>query len=123
MANIVLWSVFENGIGLIAASLPPLNKLFKYYRTTKDATPGSHQPGAGGSVTIGGTPFDSHGTFELSPRRASAKMRSSTIGGQWDRLDDESWIERGIVVQKTFEVTEETRSDAGLVRGDETPMN
>lgn len=120
VANIVLWSVFENGIGLIAASLPPLNKLFKYYETSKDGTPGSYPLGGGRSQTIGGgTPsFPTQGTFELSARRASAKLTTSAKGGQWDRLDDESWTGRGIAVRKTFEVVEETESVAGLYNGD-----
>ncbi|KAJ4421566.1 hypothetical protein N0V82_003704 [Gnomoniopsis sp. IMI 355080] len=118
VANIVLWSIFENGIGLIAASLPPLNKLFKYYATTKEGTPGSY-PLGGRSQTIGGTPNfgGTHGTFELSARRASAKLTSSAKGGQWDRLEDDSWTGRGIAVRKTIEVVEETDSDAGLVEG------
>ncbi|KAJ4394847.1 hypothetical protein N0V93_004067 [Gnomoniopsis smithogilvyi] len=118
VANIVLWSIFENGVGLIAASLPPLNKLFKYYATSRDATPGSYPLGGGRSQTVGGNAsVPTHNAFELSARRASAKLTTSAKGGQWDRLDDDSWTGRGINVRKTFEVVEETDSDAGLVSG------
>lgn len=52
----------------------------------------------------------------------SAKLTASAKGGQWNHLHDASWTGRGIGVQKTFEVTEETSSDTSLVKGDKAAM-
>ncbi|RYP05979.1 hypothetical protein DL764_003439 [Monosporascus ibericus] len=54
-SKIVLWSTIEIAIGIIAASLPPIRKLFSFYGTTYE---GSYSEGRAGAVqTIGGTPF------------------------------------------------------------------
>lgn len=105
MANIVIWSVFENGIGIIAASLPPIHKLFKFY---DDSTVGSSTPaGAGAFETIGGTPLSQpSGTFELKPLRSSSRL-TVTRSGQWDRLDDDVPGQEHVTVRRTFSVAEE----------------
>lgn len=88
MANIVLWSIFENVVGIIAASLPPIHKLFKFY---DDSTvEESNQARAEAVQTIGGTPLSHpHGAFELKPPRSSSRL-TVTKSGQWDRLDDDA---------------------------------
>lgn len=63
-----------------------------------------------------------HGALELSKIGMSAKLTASAKGGQWNHLHDASWTGRGIGVQKTFEVTEETSSDTSLVKGDKAAM-
>ncbi|KAI1881832.1 hypothetical protein JX265_000658 [Neoarthrinium moseri] len=75
--------LFENGVGLIAASLPPIRKLFGYYGDT-DQMPRRVER-AGAIETIGGTPFSKYSTTQL--RILTPKPRSS---GQWDRLDETS---------------------------------
>lgn len=107
-ANIVLWSVFENGIGIIAASLPPIHKLFKYYDDSQTGSP--KQSGGGAVETIGGTPLSQpNGTYQLSPlasRTLTTKV-SSQRRGAWDRLRDEECGGDGVMVHKSFFVIEE----------------
>lgn len=109
MANIVIWSVFENGIGIIAASLPPIHKLFKYY---DDSSVGDSEPaGAGALETIGGTPLSQpSGAYELKPLRSSTR-RTMTKSGQWDRLDDEVPGQEHITVRRTFSIVEENDAE------------
>lgn len=117
MSNIVIWSVFENGIGIIAASLPPIHKLFKFY---DDSTVGDSTPaGAGAFETIGGTPLSQpHTAFELKPLRSSSRL-TMTKSGQWDRLDDEIPGQEHITVRRTFSIVEENDVDeAQKVRGE-----
>lgn len=110
MANIVIWSVFENGVGIIAASLPPIHKLFKYY---DDSSVGDSTPaGAGAFETIGGTPLSQpSGAFELKPLRSSTRLTMSK-SGQWDRLDDEIPGQEHITVRRTFSIVEENDAEA-----------
>ncbi|OTA53282.1 hypothetical protein K449DRAFT_440123 [Hypoxylon sp. EC38] len=88
-ANIVMWSNIETAIGIIAAALPPLRKLFRYYGTTKDRT---HSRSGGGALkTIGGTPL-SKGNMStqlrnLSPRNSRRSDFGSQGSGPWNRLD------------------------------------
>lgn len=109
MANIVIWSVFENGVGIIAASLPPIHKLFKFY---DDSTVGDSTPaGAGAFETIGGTPLSQpHAAFELKPLRSSSRL-TMTKSGQWDRLDDEIPGQESVTVRRTFSIVEENEVD------------
>ena len=109
MSNIVIWSVFENGVGIIAASLPPIHKLFKYY---DDSSMGESTPaGAGAFETIGGTPLSQpSGAFELKPLRGSSRL-TVTKSGQWDRLDDELRGQERITVRRTFSIVEENDAE------------
>jgi hypothetical protein len=106
MSNIVIWSVFENGVGIIAASLPPIHKLFRYY---DNSSPGDSTParGAGAFETIGGTPLSQpSGAFELKHLRSPNRL-SGTKSGQWDRLDDTLPGKERITVRRTFSIVEE----------------
>lgn len=105
MSNIVIWSVFENGVGIIAASLPPIHKLFKFY---DDSTVGESTPaGVGAFETIGGTPLNQqHAAFELKPLRSSSRL-TMTKSGQWDRLEDDFPGQERITVRRTFSIVEE----------------
>ncbi|RYP74894.1 hypothetical protein DL769_003915 [Monosporascus sp. CRB-8-3] len=95
-SNIILWSTVENAIGIIAASLPPLRKLFSSYGTTRD---GSYPEGRAGAVqTIGGTPFTKNGgSVGLKTLRTRNQMASefpSNGSGSWSRLDVDSSASR-----------------------------
>ncbi|KAJ0106827.1 hypothetical protein J7T55_001351 [Diaporthe amygdali] len=119
--QLFIWSVFENGLGIIAASLPPIHKLFKFYN---DTSVGSSTPAGGGAFeTIGGTPLSqSHGAYELKPLRNSSRL-TVTRSGQWNRLDDEGPNQELIMVRRTFSIMEENdveearkiRSESGEV--------
>ncbi|KAI0901403.1 hypothetical protein F4806DRAFT_492291 [Annulohypoxylon nitens] len=102
-ANIILWSNVENGIGIIAAALPPIRKLFRYYGTTKDQTSSTERAGA--IQTIGGTPLTKHTVStqlkNLSPRNTRNTKRSefgSQGSGPWNRLDGDSSSKENMIV-------------------------
>ncbi|KAI1139938.1 hypothetical protein F5Y05DRAFT_336530 [Hypoxylon sp. FL0543] len=99
-ANIVMWSSIENGIGIIAASLPPIRKLFRYYGTTKDRS--SSHDRAGALQTIGGTPLSKNHVStqlrNLSPRSTRRSDFGSQGSGPWNRLDGSSSSKENIIV-------------------------
>lgn len=98
----------QNGIGIIAASLPPIHKLFRFY---DDSTMKESNPARAGAVqTIGGTPLSQpHGAFELKPLRSSSRL-TVTKSGQWDRLDEVPGQER-VTVRRTFSIVDESNAD------------
>ncbi|KAK7756524.1 hypothetical protein SLS62_001359 [Diatrype stigma] len=86
--NIVLWSTVENAIGIIAASAPPVYKLFLLY--TMDFEGSCANSGAGATETIGGTPLNqrSETPAHLRPSRArsmtSSHSDAASVGsGGW----------------------------------------
>lgn len=88
VGNIVLWSVFEGGIGLIAGSLPMLRPLFKHWigSTSRNTTAGpSHRH------TIGGSHMK-HSLYSQSqkPPPYSARGVRTREDREWARLDDSS---------------------------------
>ncbi|CAJ2513251.1 Uu.00g013700.m01.CDS01 [Anthostomella pinea] len=89
-ANIVLWSTVENAIGIIAASLPMIRKLFGIYATSsrEESQPVER---AGAVETIGGTPLTKHHTSIQLKSMSSSRLKSSTLRsgehGRWNRLD------------------------------------
>ncbi|KAI0843576.1 hypothetical protein F5Y06DRAFT_255294 [Hypoxylon sp. FL0890] len=99
-ANIIMWSSIENGIGIIAASLPPIRKLFRYYGTTKDKK-SSHER-AGAIETIGGTPLSKNHVStqlrNLSPRSTRRSDFGSHGSGPWNRLDGDSSSKENMIV-------------------------
>ncbi|KAI2467816.1 hypothetical protein F4781DRAFT_423105 [Annulohypoxylon bovei var. microspora] len=102
-ANIILWSNVENGIGIIAAALPPIRKLFRYYGTTKSRSTTGNKGGA--LKTIGGTPLTKQTVStqlkHLSPRN-TRNSRLSELGSQgsgpWNRLDGDSSSKENMIV-------------------------
>jgi len=99
----------ENGVGLIAATLPPLGRLFGLYGSQKSSSGSGGLRGPSGGVTIGGTPFttprtvtdggESSGTqldrLDWKWSRNKGKNTTTVIAGghrgtDWDRLDDSS---------------------------------
>lgn len=96
-ANIVIWSTVENGIGMIAASLPPIRKLLSVYESTNGD---SHQDGGVFAVeTIGGTPVSGGGrsgsgsgnggaSTQLSTLSSKRRGSKLSLAGRWNRLDD-----------------------------------
>ncbi|KAI1866826.1 hypothetical protein JX265_001199 [Neoarthrinium moseri] len=85
VGNIVLWSVFEGGIGLIAGSLPMLRQLFKHWLgNTTRATPA----GPSHVITVGGT---SRKFSVSSIQKPHTQLRSKIQDDRyWDRLDNAS---------------------------------
>lgn len=90
VGNIVLWSIFELGTGIIAGSLPSLRRLLKSW-VSFDSTHGN-SPGQG-------TPYnDTRGasrktnTVVLSGRRdlQNSVVSNITADRGWEQLDDSS---------------------------------
>ncbi|KAH8657792.1 hypothetical protein BX600DRAFT_514342 [Xylariales sp. PMI_506] len=87
VANIVLWSIFEGGLGLIAGSLPMLRQFFKRVLGTTVS---------GGSRSVGPSNAISAGLSNKKPSMLSASQRHrySTHGSipygrrDWEQLDD-----------------------------------
>ncbi|KAH8647733.1 hypothetical protein BX600DRAFT_443083 [Xylariales sp. PMI_506] len=102
-ANIVLWSIVENGVGIIAASLPPIRKLLRFYRNTKSESQPIERAGA--IETIGGTPFTNRTSTKLralSPKPGGYDMGSS---GQWNHLGDASSSQEVIIESRSTHTT------------------
>lgn len=78
----MLWSTIENAIGIIAASGPPIYKLFNLYTTDYEGSC-SNNSGAGATETIGGTPLGQRREREtqipahLRPSRARTTTQST----------------------------------------------
>ncbi|KAH6646938.1 hypothetical protein BKA67DRAFT_540406 [Truncatella angustata] len=94
-AHIVLWSTIENGIGIIAASLPPIRKLFSFYRDThRESDPVER----GGAVeTIGGTPLTQASVTRLRALGPRPSGYTKSGSRQWSQLDSDSSSREQIV--------------------------
>ncbi|KAI1375843.1 hypothetical protein F4677DRAFT_102397 [Hypoxylon crocopeplum] len=103
-ANIILWSTVENGIGIIAASLPPIRKLFRYYGTTQEKSYPVVRAGA--IETIGGTPLTKNPVStqlrNLSPRSTRRSELESEGSGPWNRLEDDSSSRENIIHEHQY---------------------
>lgn len=90
VGNIVLWSVFEGGIGLIAGSLPMLRQLLKRWIGSTNRTASA---GPSHLVTIGGS-HRKHSVFSQSQKpppysaRGSVRAPRTREDREWARLDD-----------------------------------
>ncbi|KAK8088283.1 hypothetical protein PG997_003244 [Apiospora hydei] len=87
VAVIIICSITENSLGIIACSLPPLRKLFRsYYGSTSERSNPKNE-------NLEGRPF------KLTPLkndyRASAQVGPRTTG--WEELDDDCSSRKGIV--------------------------
>lgn len=101
----------ENGIGLIAGSLPPLRTLFaRFFRDSSNSSAPSDRPKPIGDATIGGTPFSMPTHLDsLSPKGKTISFASS--GGRWKGADDDSSSVKGIIRERRVDVETESMSD------------
>lgn len=76
--------MFENGIGIFTACLPPLNKLITFFGPKSDSRPSVK---AGAKETIGGTPLSTLGSFPK--HKKNPKAVPIILESQWSRLADE----------------------------------
>ena len=74
MASVFLWSSVENAIGLVAACLPPIHKLYNFYGG--NGIPNDGVGGGGGGA--GGDPMNISQGGDNNNNRAGA---TETIGG------------------------------------------
>ena len=88
VANIVLWSTAESGIGIIAGSLPPLRKLVSsrfHFDTSTGSSPAHVTPFAGTSRAI---------IISQSVPAARGSYRSK-VGNDWEQLDNSQGASSG----------------------------
>ncbi|RBR26118.1 uncharacterized protein FIESC28_01146 [Fusarium coffeatum] len=88
VANIVLWSTAESGIGIIAGSLPPLRKLVSsrfHFETSTGSSPAHVTPFAGTSraIIISQSVPAAHGSYR------------SKVGNNWEQLDNSEGASSG----------------------------
>ncbi|KAM0820084.1 hypothetical protein AB5N19_05903 [Seiridium cardinale] len=125
VGNIVLWSIFEGGIGLIAGSLPMLRRLFRGWlgSTARTTTTGpSHL------VTIGGSKRKNSVYSQTQKPQYSVRGSRTREDREWARLDDSSTDSRQLHdvpehSESQYELTELGRRDAaGMIKDLEKSM-
>ncbi|KXH65117.1 hypothetical protein CNYM01_04838 [Colletotrichum nymphaeae SA-01] len=116
IANIVLWSILECGIGIIAGSLPSLRRLLKFW-LDKSSKGSYNNTGSNGLNAISGRQAGSNGVRmnNLSGRGMTVSNCQSGPHDTWVQLDDDSDSQKHIIM-RTQEVTVQYERD-GQSRG------
>ncbi|KAK1516960.1 uncharacterized protein CCOS01_12509 [Colletotrichum costaricense] len=116
IANIVLWSILECGIGIIAGSLPSLRRLLKFW-LDKSSKGSYNNTGSNGLNAISGMQAGSNGVRmnNLSGRGLTVSNCQSGPHDTWVQLDDDSDSQKHIIM-RTQEVTVQYELD-GQPRG------
>ncbi|KAK1470169.1 hypothetical protein CCUS01_06554 [Colletotrichum cuscutae] len=116
IANIVLWSILECGIGIIAGSLPSLRRLLKFW-LDKSSKGSYNNTGSNGLNAISGMQAGSNGVRinNLSGRGSTVSNCQSGPHDTWVQLDDDSDSQKHIIM-RTQEVTVQYELD-GQSRG------
>ncbi|KAI3539021.1 hypothetical protein CSPX01_09148 [Colletotrichum filicis] len=116
IANIVLWSILECGIGIIAGSLPSLRRLLKFW-LDKSSKGSYNNTGSNGLNAISGMQAGSNGVRmnNLSGRGLTVSNCQSGPHDTWVQLDDDSDSQKHIIM-RTQEVTVQYELD-GQSRG------
>ncbi|KAF5002029.1 hypothetical protein FGRMN_640 [Fusarium graminum] len=82
VANIVIWSLVESGIGIVAGSLPSLRKIVSrrwHFGASTSSSPSQIAPYAGNSRAV------------ITTNTAASPRRKKDDGdGEWEQLDDDS---------------------------------
>ncbi|KAF7534513.1 hypothetical protein G7054_g6185 [Neopestalotiopsis clavispora] len=131
IANIVIWSEIECGVGIIAGSLPALRRFVKSI-LDKSSKGGSYDPRSGsgmGTQTIGGGKGRSHtGKMSRSVKmsnlsrngnntviEAGSKGGKNHNNGNWIELEDDSESQKHIITQ-TNEISVSVEESSDLER-------
>lgn len=104
IANIVLWSIFECGIGIIAGSLPSLRRLLKFW--LDKFSKGSYN-NTGSNPLHGGSGYQGSNGVKLNNLSGRAMTVSNCQTGNrdnWVQLDDDDNSQKHIIM-KTQEVS------------------
>ncbi|KAI1210079.1 uncharacterized protein F4807DRAFT_467230 [Annulohypoxylon truncatum] len=115
LANLVLWSNIENAVGIIAGSLPILQKMImrRFRKEGSTATPNSV-----GLVTFGSAPVKSRNRRVFSNPTdigySVTTVQTNHNPHDWERLEDDS-SSQGIRADFTYEVERSQASEANLV--------
>ncbi|KAF7561128.1 hypothetical protein G7046_g3002 [Stylonectria norvegica] len=117
-----IWCQLESGIGIIAASIPSLRKLFKTYfglSQHSSSNPSKIQSSrSGGAIrTIGGSEFNGKGV-QLDTLGGNGKATRSTnvTAGKWRKIDDDcASSTRGIRSETTIDIETASLSEGELI--------
>ncbi|KAH9238261.1 hypothetical protein K456DRAFT_1826856 [Colletotrichum gloeosporioides 23] len=104
IANIVLWSIFECGIGIIAGSLPSLRRLLKFW--LDKSSKGSYN-NTGSNPLHGDSGYQGSNGVKLNNLSGRAMTVSNCQTGNrdnWVQLDDDDNSQKHIIM-KTQEVS------------------
>ncbi|KAI1086592.1 hypothetical protein F5B19DRAFT_501184 [Rostrohypoxylon terebratum] len=117
LANLVLWSNIENAVGLIAGSVPILQRLImRRFFKRDDSAP---TPNSVGLVTFGSAPVKSRSRKVFSNPTDigySVATVQTNHDPHWERLNDDADF-RGIRTDSTYEVHTSQASQSNLVEG------
>ncbi|KAF6819676.1 cation-transporting atpase 4 [Colletotrichum plurivorum] len=104
IANIVLWSIFECGIGIIAGSLPSLRRLLKFW--LDKSSKGSYNNTGSNNLNPGSGYQGSNGVSlnNLSGRGMTVSNCQTAQRDIWVQLDDDDNSQKHIVM-KTQEIS------------------
>lgn len=114
VANIVLWSIVECGVGIIAGSMPSLRSLLKSWidKSTQDSNyknnPSGYGPGKSSNLsnTKKMKTSDSVKMGYMTPKNRgnTTLVSAARAEGNWMELDDDKDSQSNIIHQ-TFDVT------------------
>ncbi|TDZ61802.1 hypothetical protein CTRI78_v004085 [Colletotrichum trifolii] len=112
IANIVLWSIFECGIGIIAGSLPSLRRLLKFWLDKSSKGSSYH---SGPNKLNGGSRYrDQSGGVQLNNLDGRGLTVSNCQRGHqdtWVQLDDDDNSQKNIIM-RTQEVSVSVEPDS-----------
>ncbi|KAI0891987.1 hypothetical protein F4806DRAFT_289975 [Annulohypoxylon nitens] len=119
LANLVLWSNIENAVGLIAGSVPILQRLIMRRFFKRDDS--TNTPNSVGLVTFGSAPMKSRNRRVFSnPTDIGYTVATvqTVHNPHWERLEEDMNF-RGIRTDFTYEVHTSQASEADLIRKEE----
>ncbi|KAI2466166.1 hypothetical protein F4781DRAFT_363969 [Annulohypoxylon bovei var. microspora] len=121
LANLVLWSNIENAVGLVAGSVPVLQRIIMRRFRKEDSTP---TPRSLGLVTFGSAPVKSRNRRLFSNPTdigySVTTVQTNHSPHDWERLEDDS-SSQGIRTECTYGVERSQASESNLVeRGELT---
>ncbi|KAL4731772.1 hypothetical protein ACLX1H_000757 [Fusarium chlamydosporum] len=99
VTNIVVWSVVESGIGIVAGCLPSLRKLVSnrfHFDTSTGSSPAHITPFAGDNRVVV--------TASSAPAIRRSHIHRGQVGGDWEQLDDGSTSVQKIYVKVDLEM-------------------
>ncbi|TDZ24413.1 hypothetical protein Cob_v003424 [Colletotrichum orbiculare MAFF 240422] len=118
IANIVLWSIFECGIGIIAGSLPSLRRLLKFWldKSSKGSSYQNNNHSRPNKLNGGSRYKDQSGEVQLNNLDGRGLTVSNCQRGHqdtWVQLDDDDNSQKNIIM-RTQEISVSVEPDSKL---------
>lgn len=110
-SKLIMWSMVENNLGIMAASIPPLAPLFRSFRDkSSKGNSRTPMPGRASSYILQSMRPNKDGLLELGRGNDGSQSYSNTItGGTTHNNSDE--LLRDSTIMRTTEVTVEKHGD------------